>query len=131
MDDDTGLLITLVGIPTRSFRSQATEGPHYGGPIHRVLRRRDGSVLFSYDLQLSGNRQAGFLYRFMPAKQQPTLSAVREANVRGGEIVSLDILENPQTGARISDTLILGGRVLGPAGRRRLLVELRQLFVGQ
>jgi hypothetical protein len=75
-----------------------------GVPIHRVVQNADGKPLFAYDLDISKNEGGAYRIAVRPAADGPTFKSTREVTVnRDQEAVRVDLLEQPQTGRKVSD----------------------------
>lgn len=125
--------------------------------VNRVVLDRDNNALFAYNLEASrGAAPDTVMIRIDPLSTEtekgmltywkdprlpkiagshiPTVAAVREfPNVKIGEVVTLDILQNPATGEKIYDVLqpLLGepGPLTVTNGRPRQEISLRDIAV--
>jgi hypothetical protein len=112
-----------------------------GNVVHRVIADRNGAPVFAYDIEAFRNGQDLFTLRIKPLdpsyeqriledmpktatpgsnSRLPTFSAARDVpGIHAGDTVSIDMLQNPNTGEKLFDlirlTIEMPPQVRGPA----------------
>jgi len=103
LNDHASLVMSVEGAQTSGIVGGASR-PKEGEPFHRILRDKDGTVVFAYDLDVSSS-PTGETYSFAlkPAGKGPTFATSRKvtAALYGG--VRVELMEQPGTGRQIVD----------------------------
>ncbi len=87
-----------------SRSSSLSQHARLGESVHRVIQGTDGAVLFAYDVAVVRGDPGTYVLKLKPAAQQPTFSKERSASIREfGQSVVVELMENPQTGAKLTD----------------------------
>jgi len=80
------------------------------GVFHRVIQDSKRQALFAYDLEVAAVGGATYSITARPAAASgnvPTLSSTSTLNCEAGGAVTIELLSNPSTGQKISDTVTL------------------------
>lgn len=101
------LVVHVEGVQNKPGAAENYSMARDGEPIHRILRSADGTVLFSYDLQVSKSGEGAYTFLLKPADKGPTFAATREVTMNAHDAVRIQLMEQPGTGRKVEDVFML------------------------
>lgn len=133
LDSDLALAVMVNGVEPHLIDPPHMETPKAGAPVQRVITGADGARLFAYDLTVMRTGGGSYRLQLAPASAGPTFQRSREIVLgQGSAGATVELMENPATGAKIVDEFHVVRRVAMDAGERLDLTSavhahLRQL----